>query len=137
MEINVVNKSRTKINIFHIKKIVERFLNLHKIKLDVSVIFIGDRKMQRINNLYRGKNKTTDVLSFEGDQEYFGDIFINYQQIKRQSPFYSKKIKEELIFILIHGLLHLLGHNDKTEKARVKMIKLGEDVIKKINKKND
>jgi len=134
--VEVNNKTRTAINLTLIKKTVEEFLMIRKKKnYEVSIAFIGDEAMKKLNFKYRGKDKTTDVLSFEGEGYFLGEIIINYQQIKRQAERYGNTSKKELIFILVHGLLHLLGHQDNTEKKRLEMIKLGEEVIKKINKK--
>jgi len=130
VEIN--NKTRTKINKKLIENIVIIFLKkYHKTKKDISIAFIGDRKMKELNNSYRKINKTTDVLSFEGDDDLFGEIIISLSKIKKQAKSGKKSFKEELIFILVHGLFHLLGYDDETEKNRLKMIKLGKTFIEK------
>lgn len=131
VEIN--NKTKTAIDIGAIKKITEQFLAISKKKkFEVSIAFIGDKAMARLNHEYRGKNKPTDVLSFEGEDDFLGEVIIDYQQIKRQAKKFGNSPKQELVFILVHGLLHLLGHDDDTEEKRLKMIKLGEKIIKKI-----
>jgi len=109
-----------------------KFLELIKEKRDVSIVFVGDVRMQALNKAYRHKDKVTDILSFDGDRDLFGEIIIDYAQIKRQAKIFSKSVKDELVFILIHGLLHLQGYDDKTEKGRLEMEKLGEKYVKKI-----
>lgn len=130
--VEIINKTRSNINLRLVKKIAEKFLELNKEKRDVSIVFVGDKRIQDLNRLYRKKDKVTDILSFDGDEDSFGEIVIDYQQIKRQAKVFSKSLKDELVFILIHGLLHLLGYNDKTEREYREMEKLGYLFMKKI-----
>ena len=139
VEIN--NKTKSKIDLSLVKKISERFLKFKKINnKDVSIVFVGDVVMRRLNRDYRKKDKTTDVLSFTsttsekdlGEEILLGEIVISYQQIKKQAKRYGNSIKKELVFILVHGLLHLTAHEDDTEQGRKTMEKLGEEFIKKV-----
>ena len=133
VEIN--NTTKEKINLKLAKKTAESFLkNFKKEKYDVSIAFISDKEMKSLNNHYRGKKKSTDVLSFEGESDFLGEILLSYSQIKKQAKEFGKKTEEELTFILVHGLLHLLGYCDATQKERQEMIKMGEDFIEKLKK---
>ena len=128
--IEINNKTRAKIDIKLIKKTTEIFFNYYKIKnKELSIAFIGDTVMRRLNKQYRGKDMATDVLSFCGNGNDFGEVLIDYAQIKRQAKKYSKSTEEELIFILVHGLLHLIGYEDETKNGKIKMKKLGEEFI--------
>ena len=131
VEIN--NKTKSKINLSLVKKTVNKFLRKHKLsKKEVSVAFVGEARMQELNKRYRKKDKVTDVLSFSGENSFLGEIIINYPQIKQQAKKFNNKSDQELVFILVHGLLHLIGYDDKTETGRKKMEKLGKDFIKSI-----
>jgi len=130
--IDIINKTRSNINLKLVSGVSAKFLELIKEKRDVSIVFVGDVRMQALNKAYRHKDKVTDILSFDGDRDLFGEIIIDYAQIKRQAKIFSKSVKDELVFILIHGLLHLQGYDDKTEKGRLEMEKLGEKYVKKI-----
>lgn len=130
--IEINNTTRSRINTKLVKIITQKFLKKYNVEnRNISIAFIGDRVMKRLNNQYRGKDRVTDILSFPEDGEDFGEIIIDYAQIKRQSLKYSKSVKDELVFILVHGLLHLIGHEDKTERGRKQMEKLGEEFIRK------
>lgn len=134
VEIN--DKTRSKIDLALVAKVAEAVLLLYKKqRLELSIAFVGDRVMARLNQQYRGKLGPTDVLSFEGEGSELGEVIIDFQQIKRQAERLGHSAKKELIFILVHGILHLLGYEDDTEQKRLAMIRLGEDVIKKINLK--
>ena len=95
---------------------------------------VGDKTIRKLNKIYRHKDKTTDILSFDGEDDFLGEIIINYAQIKRQAKKFNNTVKKELMFILAHGLLHLIGYDDKDEKGRLKMEKLGNEFIKKYEK---
>ncbi|MEA3398329.1 MAG: rRNA maturation RNase YbeY [Patescibacteria group bacterium] len=129
VEIN--NKTRSKINVKLVRDITEKFLGYYKIKSQaVSIAFVGDTVIKRLNKIYRGKNKITDILSFVDDEAgQLGEIIIDYAQIKRQARKFSKSVKAELVFLLIHGLLHLLGYDDRTDKEAKKMEKLAKLAI--------
>ena len=131
VEIN--NKTRTAIDLKLVEKVVEKVLLLYKKKnKEVSIGFVGDQVKKKLNFQYRGKDNPTDVLSFVGEDNDLGEILINFQQIKRQAKKFGNTDEQELIFILVHGLLHLMGYDDETEKDRLAMIKLGEEVIKNL-----
>jgi len=135
MEIDVLNKTRTVIDVYLVKKISKQFLKKYKKEgLDLSIVFVGDKRMRNINKKYRKYDKVTDILSFDGEGESFGELIIDYAQIRRQSKKFNNSIKNEMVFILVHGLFHLLGYEDRTEKEEKKMIGLGEDFIKKLEK---
>jgi probable rRNA maturation factor len=132
MTIEVNNTTKFKISNKLVIKTAEKFLASRRwTKKDVSIAFIGDAKMRQLNLQYRKKDKTTDVLSFSGEDNFLGEIIINPAQIKRQAKVNNNSFQAELIFILVHGLLHLAGYNDETEKDRLKMIKIGEGFIEK------
>jgi probable rRNA maturation factor len=133
MAIEIYNRTRSEIDLKMAEKIAAKFMRDRKNEAkELSIVFVGDKEMRRLNRLYRKIDKTTDVLSFEGDGDLYGEIMISYQQIKRQAKAYHKSVKEELAFILVHGLLHLAGYDDDTEKDSLKMIKMGEEFIGKL-----
>lgn len=135
VEIN--NQTRSKIDIKKIRYIAEEFIAASRYKkTTVSIAFVGDKVMRDMNHECRGFDKPTDVLSFpeeiEFRKEFLGEVIIDYAQIKRQAKHFSESAEEELIFILVHGLYHLLGYEDATEEGKKKMDKLGKAFIKKL-----
>jgi len=131
MKIEINNRASYKIDCELVEKVAKIFARVYKIKSkELSLAFVGDAEIKKINLTYRGINKATDVLSFDGEGDSFGEIIIDYNQIKRQAGEFKNSAEKELIFILVHGLLHLAGYDDKIERQRKKMIKLGEEFIK-------
>ena len=134
MSVEINNKTKSRIDLLLIKRVTEKFLRTYKkIGFNVSIALVGDKKIRELNKNYRKINEVTDVLSFPGEEKFLGEIIIDYSQIKRQAKKFGNKPKDELIFILVHGLLHLLGYNDKSEAGRKKMEKLGNEFIKFVN----
>jgi probable rRNA maturation factor len=94
-----------------------RSIGLHNAEL--SILFVGDRAMRTLNRRYRGKDKTTDVLSFsmrEGtfphiQPDVLGDIVIAVPTAARQAAEAGHALGREIEFLLVHGLLHLLGYD--------------------------
>lgn len=131
MTIDINNLSKDRLNLSRIKLITEFFSKKYKLKGEISIAFIGDKRMKEINKIYRGFDKTTDVLSFED----LNEVIINIKQIKRQAKEFKKTFQSELDFILVHGLLHLVGFKDDLESDRLKMISLGEKFLSNFNSK--
>ncbi len=94
--------------------------------LDVSVAFIGPMEMKKLNKRYRGLDKITDVLSFEEVSE----VVICLAQAKKQAKSQKKSIKEEVAFLFLHGLLHILGFDHKNKLQKIKMEKSAEKILK-------
>lgn len=129
--VNVVNKTRSTIDLSLIRRITAQFLVKYKLtKQEVSVVFVGDQRIKQLNKQYRKINKVTDVLSFREqdstmpEPDFLGEVIIDYQQIKRQAKKMKHSQRQELLYILVHGLLHLVGHDDKTKSQAEKMHQL-------------
>lgn len=136
MTVTVTNKTRQRCDHAIVKKAVEATLKYFRKSGDVSVVIIGDRRMRRLNNTYRGFDRVTDVLTFAendiSEDNFLGEIFIDYEVIKTQAKKFSPSLRFELAFIIIHGTLHLLGYEDKTIKGSDEMEKIGHTIINKI-----
>ncbi|MFA5024001.1 MAG: rRNA maturation RNase YbeY [Patescibacteria group bacterium] len=137
VEIN--NTTKQKIDLKKTQKIAESFLRFYKKSgQDVSLAVIGEIRMKRLNKEYRRIDKTTDVLSFGGGKEpgYLGEVIINIRETKNPDKYleiFGRKEKPATIFyfLLVHGLLHLVGYDDKTDKTRQEMIDLGKKFLEK------
>jgi probable rRNA maturation factor len=133
MRLEINNTTKQKINTKILQPAADNFGKKMKAnKKSVSVAFVSEAAIKKINNQYRGINKVTDILSFSGEGENFGELIICYSQIKRQAKKQKHAVGYELLFIFVHGLLHLAGYDDKTDKEREEMIKLGEKLCKSV-----
>ena len=111
-----------------VAKIVLKGENREKEK-EISVVLVTKKEIQKINKKHRGKDSPTDVLSFEGGKDSLGEIVICPAEVKRN----AKDFEKELVFVLIHGILHLLGYDHEKDNLEAgKMEKKEKDYLSKI-----
>jgi probable rRNA maturation factor len=196
MNIEITNLTKHRIDkkyFREIGKIVFKKLKQPK-EAEVSLVFVGDTEMKKLNKKYRGKNKTTDVLSFNyGDVEippnlpfkslrcncsainekggklppfskegwparnalrsmaggggFLGEIVISIPQArlqclakhggqaKKRAEKRNYPLKTELTELFVHGILHLVGYEDETEKEYKRMIKKQKQILGFLAKK--
>jgi len=87
----------------------------------VTCLITNDREMQRLNRAFRGKNHTTDVLSFpSGDSNHFaGDIAISLDRAVEQAAERGHGIEEEICILILHGVLHLSGLDHESDTGEM------------------
>jgi probable rRNA maturation factor len=95
---------------------------------DLTVVLTDDAQLQALNLEYLGIDAPTDVLSFPADfqdpdtnQRYYGDILISIPRAQEQAQAASHPIQDEILLLIVHGVLHLLGHDhaEQAEKQRM------------------
>ncbi len=97
---------------------------------ELSLAFVDDEEMQRLNLVFRGQDRPTDVLSFadadaceedmvlpEGAPKLLGDIVISLERAQTQAEEFSHSLEREVGFLLVHGLLHLVGFDHDGENG--------------------
>ncbi len=84
----------------------------------LSLTLVGDDAIRALNREYRGKDRATDVLSFSSEEpakrpadHLLGDVVISVDTARRQAHEYDATLQREIYRLLIHGLLHLMGHD--------------------------
>jgi len=120
------------------KETLNTAYNSKKNNLEVSFLLTSDSNIRLLNKNYRNKDKSTNVLAFPMNQNTFGedyivgDVVISLQRILSE----SKKLKihkyKYLSKITIHGVLHLLGFDHKSNKQHDEMNRIEQKVFKKI-----
>ena len=97
---------------------------------EVSVLVCDDEFIHALNHQYRGFDKPTDVLSFpQDDPECLGDIVISVDTAARQAAGANWPIESELALLAVHGLLHLVGHDDEDEVGAATMERLTRAIL--------
>ncbi|MDW8367359.1 MAG: rRNA maturation RNase YbeY [Abditibacteriales bacterium] len=114
--------------------------------VELSLWLTTDRIIQRLNRRYRRVDEPTDVLSFPqiewengeagkwgnwavDNTVHLGDVVISLPMARRQALQHAWSFEEELAWLVVHGVLHLLGYQDATEKEREKMLKRQEEIL--------
>ena len=112
-------------------------------KAEISLTFVSDLEIQELNNLYRGVDKVTDVLSFPqyedleaaGRQEEIplGDVVICTEQAVLQADEFGHSNERELVYLFIHSMFHLLGYDHMEEEDRAAMRRREEEIMAAIH----
>lgn len=101
----------------------------------VSVVFVSDRKIAELNARYRGHRRPTDVLSFAGaERKNWGDILIAPAYAKKEANQRAVPFAEEILRLVTHGMLHLLGYDHATPRDEKRMFGIQENVVMNIRK---
>ncbi len=82
---------------------------------DIGYMFVDDERILQVNNEYLGHNYYTDVITFDYDEDDIvsGDIVISLDTVRSNAQLFGKTYEEEFYRVVIHGILHLCGINDK------------------------
>jgi rRNA maturation RNase YbeY len=101
---------------------------------EINIIFTSNEYLLEINNKYLNHNYFTDVITFDYSESEVisGDVFISVDQVRLNADEYTVTFKQELFRVIIHGILHLLGYNDKTAEERENMRKQENDSLGKL-----
>ena len=98
----------------------------------LNYIFCDDDYLSRIHQKYLKKEDLTDIITFDyvENNTVSGDIFISIERVKENALIYQVEFKNELLRVMSHGLLHLVGYDDISEKDRTLMREKEEEKIK-------
>jgi len=161
--LEIHNFTQNEINEKFFQKIAEKVLEIVNVKnnVEISLAIVGDGRIRKLNKMYRGKNRITDVLSFSDksvlpylakafprlkrgqDLEFIqapdgikrlGEIILCYSRAKKQAQRVGHSLEKELTILLIHGILHLLDYDhEKGEQEAEEMKKMEEKILIKLN----
>jgi probable rRNA maturation factor len=94
-----------------------------RLKGEVTVLLTTDAYLRKLNRNFRGKNKTTDVLSFPaegiGAEEIAGDLAISVPTARKQAVEQNHSLTTEIKVLILHGLLHLAGHDHDSDAGQM------------------
>ena len=126
-------------------KFINSSILFNKKYINFSILLAGNKEIKMLNNKFRKKNKTTNILSFpfykrneikkkikNEDRIYLGDIILNFYKIKKKTR--KNEFEKEFNKLWIHGFLHLLGYQHDTNKDFYKMRKLENRIFKQTEK---
>ncbi|HHW43425.1 rRNA maturation RNase YbeY [Desulfofundulus thermobenzoicus] len=125
-------------------RVVEETLMLagRMVDAEVSLVFVNDEYIRRLNREYRGVDCPTDVLSFAmeegepmpeaGEEKVLGDVVISLETARRQGEEYGHGFQREVAYLTVHGVLHLLGYDHQEETAARRMREMEEAVLARV-----
>ena len=87
---------------------------------DLSYIFCSDEYLIKLNQKYLGHDTYTDIVTFNYSEEdvISGEIYISVDRVKENAVKFKEDFNRELLRVMAHGVLHLLGYNDKSKKEK-------------------
>ena len=103
-------------------RFARRAQRLAGVRGEVSILVTGNRRIQALNRRYRKKSKPTDVLSFPRDGG--GDIAISADIARQNATRYRHSAANELKVLMLHGMLHLAGHDHETDSGRMENLEV-------------
>ena len=109
-----------------------RVLHVKK-EVPLSIGFISEKQIRALNDAWRQKDRVTDVLSFELNEEFLkGEVLLNYEQAKRQALALKHSTRDEVCFLIVHGVLHLFGHDHEKKQDAQCMFALQTKILKSL-----
>jgi rRNA maturation RNase YbeY len=108
-----------KINLFRnqIRNIIKLISKDYNFRTGIlNIVFCSDRYLLEINRKYLNHDDFTDIVTFDNCEKniLIGDLYISLERVKDNSEIYKEKFEIELLRVIIHGILHMVGKNDKT-----------------------
>ncbi len=113
---------------------------------EVDITIVTDEEIQVLNRAYRGVDRPTDVLSFALDEEtdepeilgeeaehLLGDIIISAEKANAQAEEFGHGLNREIVYLAVHGILHLLGYDHMVEEDKIIMRRREEEILREID----
>ena len=123
MIVDVTGPAVPRLSRASIASFVERVLRASRARgiEEVSIAFVSDSTMRRLNRQYRQRNQTTDVLTFPCDRP---DIVISLDQARRQAAAEKHSLATEVRYLILHGVLHALGYDHETDQGEMNALEM-------------
>lgn len=122
--------------------VIQKTLEEERISLDkeVSISFVDNSEIQKLNKEYRGIDSETDVLSFplefqfqiEGEDTPLGDIIISVEKAREQAIEFDHSLLREMVYLTIHSMLHLLGYDHLDEESKSLMREKEKAIVRSV-----
>ena len=155
MEINVlIDNVGARLEESWLRKVTEQVLIAQGAgsNVEMGLVVTNQERIQELNRSYRGRDEPTDVLAFStlpAEEEpgagfpfvappdgmlHLGEVIISYPQAVLQAEEWQHSVEREIAILIIHGVLHLLGHDDEEPQARQQMFTRQSEILSHIEK---
>lgn len=112
--IEIQNLTRESVPVAFLRKTAEKVLRAEKKSgKSLSVAIVGQKRMREMSKIYRGKKRVANVLSFPITEFGLGEVVLCKKEIVKDAKKYGITIQQAMVFMLAHGILHLLGYSHK------------------------
>lgn len=138
VEVRVHARFSSSVNRPRLTRAARRTLRLEHARAALTIYVTTDAEIRTLNLKFHAVRAATDVLSFPMEQDtdsprpYIGDVVISYDRARAQAKAAGWRIADELDLLAVHGILHLLGHDDLKPRPRARMWKRQQDILGQI-----
>ncbi len=134
MEVKYLNQEEFKVDVVPFSKYIKKLVAAIETQDGMlNVVFVNDKYIRALNKAYRGKDKATDVLSFSyGPDELIGEVYVSVETAERQAKDHKHSLSDELIRLIVHGILHVYGYDHEKDRDYKKMFAVEKKVLGKI-----
>ncbi len=118
LSVVLLNRQRQRpVSAARLRRVLRAAARALRVRGELALVLAGDGLLRRLNRDYRGKDETTDVLSFpgEGGEAGLGDIVISVARAERNARGLGRTLAQELDVLALHGFLHVLGYDHETD----------------------
>jgi probable rRNA maturation factor len=125
LDVVLLNRQRSRpVSASRLRRVLRAAAQSLRVGGELSLVLAGDGLLRRLNRVYRGKDKTTDVLSFpgEGGEAGLGDIVISVSTAERNARRLGRSLPQELDVLALHGFLHVLGYDHEADDGTMDRI---------------
>ena len=142
MDFEISNLTEEKVPLDLMEKVIKKTEETLDIEDSiVSITIIDNERIHEINRDHRGIDRPTDVISFafmdentnpENGLTNLGEIYISIEKAHEQAKEYGHSFERELCFLLVHGLLHLLGYDHMEKEDEIEMFSLQDEILESL-----
>ncbi len=133
MGVTIINKTDRRIKATAVRRFVKAVLSKLGVgKASLSLVFLEPDEIREFNRRFRDTDAETDVMAFPGEGDYLGDVMVCPSVVEENAKELGVSFDEELAFVIVHGILHLLGYTDHTPEEKEEMFKLQREILRKI-----
>jgi probable rRNA maturation factor len=140
IDVQVGARYQSKVQPAELRQAAQATLDQQRLKrhVELTIVITGNAQLRSLNRAFRDVDAPTDVLSFATDEQprpdtiYLGDVVISYPKAREQAQAGGHPIEAELQLLVVHGVLHLLGHDHYSEAEKNVMWKAQAAVLKKL-----
>lgn len=131
--IEILNLQKREVDLEFLRKVASKLLkNEDK---EISIVLVDEKKIRQLNKKFRREDKPTDVLAFPLGGEFIstrdllGEVIISVESAQKEAKKRNHSLKEEIVLLLIHGILHLKGYDDKRKEEKELMRKKEREIL--------
>lgn len=131
MEVKYLNQEEFKVDTAPFLAYIKKLAKAIEVQDGIlNAVFVNDKYIRALNKAYRGKDEPTDVLSFSyGPDDLIGEVYVSVETAERQAKEHRHPLGDELIRLIVHGILHVHGYDHEEDEDYKKMLTVEKKVL--------